>query len=79
MGHRVEKMFLDTMGGNLGGTAPGKFRPFLGPKAHGKPPNKEAGNPTENTLLSASSPSSRKLLPRTNDMNRMLDVFIPGA
>jgi hypothetical protein len=38
-------------------TAPVNFRPFLGPKAHGKPPNKEAGNPTENTPLSASSPS----------------------
>jgi hypothetical protein len=33
------------------------FRPFLGPKAHGEPPNKEAENPTENTPLSASSPN----------------------
>jgi hypothetical protein len=33
-------------------------RLFSGPKAHGKPLNKEAGNPTETTPLSASSPRS---------------------
>jgi hypothetical protein len=40
------------------GAAAANFRPFLGPELYRKPPNKEAGNPTENTPLSASSPSS---------------------
>jgi hypothetical protein len=35
------------------------LRPFRGPESHGKPPNKEAGNSTESTPLSASSHKGR--------------------